>query len=63
MGTTDGAVGKHKRAHAQKYTQPIRKLTDRPTGSTDTNVKILIVMRHISKDYSHPKEETFSLEG
>lgn len=63
MGTTDGAGGKHKRTHAQKYTQPIRKLTGLPTGSTDINMKISIVMRHISKDYSHPEEETFSLEG
>lgn len=63
MGTTDGAVRKHRRTHAQKYTQAIRKLTDLPTGSTDINMKILIVMRHISEDYSHPKGEMFTLEG
>lgn len=63
MGTTDGAVRKHKRTHAQKCTQPVRKLPDLPTGSTDINMKILIAMRHISEDYSNPKEEMFPLEG
>lgn len=39
MGTTDGAVREHKRTHAQKYTQPIRPLTDLLTGSIDINMK------------------------
>lgn len=60
MGTTDGAVRAHKRTHAQKCTQPIRPLTD---PRADINMKVCIVMGHVSKAYLRPEEDIFPCEG